>query len=488
MTSILDLPAELIANIFRHLDNSAIFDTRQANKHLERASFSFFAKHFFRKKGYMITTSSLNVLELISKHQGLRTQVQHIWFNPDCYTFTDGSFYPDDGVSEIYAEQQLSVGACSKAWRACREDHQALLCSDLLTQKLERVLRDLPNLQVIGMRRGEDHNPWGWSKLRSTVGADPRVLGPIPYEPIDALSGSTYLFIALMRSIAATGLQLKRLYTDSIEIDYIRPDLLPTETLAKACRSILYIELNATRAWLSPKYDREYATHIEPTQYGDGLVKLLGATTQLRELGLMIFPDRQQSHLVPPQGRQGFRPLSWQAGYPYIVLEKLSESVQLGQLQHVKLEKLATSANILTNMLRPCHERLQSLKLRDIRLVSENKEDQRPWQTFFKFLRDDCLKLRYLLLYHLAYDHGGVRFVEALPPRPPADPAVPRLETVANAGDFTDFENITAEATGREAVASKLEQITDRHWYGKNIFSYDLDEVLWHTDTSDEEW
>jgi hypothetical protein len=30
--------------------------------------------------------------------------------------------------------------------------------------------------------------------------------------------------------------------------------------------------------------------------------------------------------------------------------------------------------------------------------------------------------------------------------------------------------------------------LVNGHWYGRNLFSYEMDESLWHTDTSDEEW
>ena len=103
----------------------------------------------------------------------------------------------------------------------------------------------------------------------------------------------------------------------------------------------------------------------------------------------------------------------------------------------------------------------------------------------FEFLRDDCPKLSYLLLYHLTYQHGAISFVE----KPPiATPSQQPHGEPAGGEFFTDYANIVSEASGREQVEAKVKDLVDRHWYQKPMFSYAMDESLWHTDTSDEEW
>lgn len=84
MAQFLDLPSELIAHIFRHLDDADFLATRRGNKSLENASVPVFGRRFFRKKGYMITTPSLDVLQSVADSPKLRKYVQHVWFNPDC--------------------------------------------------------------------------------------------------------------------------------------------------------------------------------------------------------------------------------------------------------------------------------------------------------------------------------------------------------------------------------------------------------------------
>lgn len=75
--------------------------------------------------------------------------------------------------------------------------------------------------------------------------------------------------------------------------------------------------------------------------------------------------------------------------------------------------------------------------------------------------------------YHETTDMSGA-------PNPPyGEPAGGEL--------FTKYEHIAFEAKGREAVQARLEVVVERHWYQQPIFSYAMDEGLWHTDTSDEE-
>jgi len=535
MAGILDLPTELITGILQYLDDRDIFAARQTSTHVERTSFSFFAKRFFRKKGYLITSKSLHVLSSVAAHHELRKHVQHVWFNPDCFTFATPDYVGDtndenDEEAGVYGSlgdpvlkpgSDLSDVEMSRyqAYRDCLLDHAELLYTGRLEDELTAALRTLPNLKAIGMRRSEDHRPWGWRLLRDAVGHDPRDLGLIPTGPMRKLSGPTQLFIGLIRSLAASGVQLQRLYTDAVEIDNIPSRTLPDDMLVKACNSILYIELNATKGWLEqvrmPATRAHYRCLDDPRQYGEGLSRLLNATPNLREIGLQIFPDRKQSHLIPPLPRQ---PDSWRQSYQYLAVQHLVSHTHFSHLRRVKLEKFTTSPVNLIAMLKPSATSLTSLKLRDIRLLpdkalsanptqsQQQEHDQaRPWQPVFAFL-PSCHNLTYLLLNHLTHPTGSIRFIVELIPLPPPDPSVPRLETVANAGDFADYDNITVEAgrpnwesgkgllrqvelrEAREEVQRRVQGLAEGHWYGRNIFSYAMDETIWHTDTSDEEW
>ncbi|KAM0719142.1 hypothetical protein Q7P37_005047 [Cladosporium fusiforme] len=521
--TLLDLPSELIAGVFQCLDDVDIFAGREANKQLERASFSLFAKRFFRKKGYMITTPSIKVLKSVAAHEQLRPYVQHVWFNPDCFTFgalefikPDNDFKKANPYEENRKGEQLPFFTADEqnryeAYSACIEDYQRLIYSEEeLARELTTAFSTLPNLKAVGMRRSDQHSPWGWSHIKDAVGHDPRDLGDIPDSPSFMLSSSTQLYIALMKSLGTSGAKIQRLYTDAIEIDDIPPQTLPQDVVHAACNSVLYLEINATKGNLLTVPIPSTIITPRRSQTTSGLAKLLAATSRLRELGLMVFPDRKQSHLIAPQPQE---PSSWRQTYPYKTISHLSKSVELGNLRRLKLEKLTLSSEILLTFLRPSAQHLTSLKLRDIRLLPDNEEapntlspEIKPWRAIFSFLSTSTPRLSYLLLYHLSHATGGIRFVPNLPANPPQDPH-DSDETLSNEGDFTDYENIAVEVgmphsdpgllgperrrelvRAREAVRERVEKLVEGHWYGRNVFGYDMDETVWHTDTSDEEW
>jgi len=496
MPTILDLPSELIANAVSFLpSDSDIFATRLSNKYLERSSLSHFGKQYFRKKGYMLTTPSLDVLQFISTHDDLRKYVQHIWFNPDCFTFVRPDCAPDPQETPDPENPESLLDLLSpsdrkkyEAYRECMKDHTSLISDSAgrLQAKLAVILSNLPNLETVGMRRSEDHSPWGWSRLRDAVGEDPRVLGPIPSGPMRSVSSPTRLFMAVITAVAAAGVKLRRLYTDAIEIDSIPAQALTEEQLHAVCASIWYLEINATRAHLLWKEDPQTSA----STYGEGLVRLLKATTQLKEIGLQIFPDRKQSHLIAPSYRD---PESWRGSYPYLCLQRIVDSVRLEHLTRVKLEKVTTSPGILLSFLSPCKVNMTSLKIRDVRLLSDEHES-RPWQSIFTFLHRSCPNLEYLLFYHLMYETGGVSFVEDPPmPLPPSetDPTTgapnPPYGEPAGGELFSRYEHIALETKGVGEVSRRVGEVVERHWYHQPMFSYAMDDGLWHTDTSDEE-
>lgn len=505
MTRFLDLPVELIAEILIYLDTQDVFSLRQVSKHLEYATLSSFGRRYFRKKGYLITTPSLQTLWRVSEQDQLRKYVQHVWFNPDCYTFQEKAFTSPEQLSHGEAIQDLEFDLTAKeaeelenvqkrftAYRNCVADHEGLLYSPPeLANHLTIAFRNLPNLRAIGMRRSEDHRPWGWQKLRDTIGEDPRTIGQYREGPKRLLSGPTMLFIAVVNATAEAEVDLHRLYTDAIEIDNIPVEILPQAQLDVACQHLLYLEINIHRGWLKDDIDGKHIKCDNKDDYGEGLLRLLKAVPQLRELGLQIFADMMRSYMLPPTAAD---PNSWLAAYPHLTFKKQVDNVVLSNLTRLKLEKITTVPSVLKAFMEPSMLSLTSLKLRDIRLISE-KDQTRPWHPVFEFFRLHCKELTYMLLYHLMYESGGVSFVE----RPPTmvayldiqdqehNPNPPHGEP-AGGEFFTRYDHIALEASGLQKVESKLEQIVHGHWYQPPIFSYVMDDDLWHTDTSDEEW
>jgi hypothetical protein len=511
--TLLELPPELVVNIFHYLNDDDFFATRVVSKHLERASFSTFGKRFFRKKGYMITTASLDVLQDVASHEELRPYVQHVWFNPDCYTFgpllfPPGLFVDWDAVDagDRYSDDPEINKRNHQAHAACMEDHHSLIHSDrTLADKLTSAFSSLPNLKTVGMRRSDQHNPWGWRTLKEAIGRDPRELGDLPWIHQSGASGPTLLYAALMQALGTSGAAIQRLYTDAIEIDLISLRTLPLDVIQRACNSLLYLEINVTKGntstiYQTPDETTESARSREISQYGSGLINLLYSSPYLRELGLMIFPDRKQSHLMPPEE-------GWLRSYPFLALLHLSTSgIQLQNLRRIKLEKFTTTPETLISLLKPSAKNLTSIKLRDIRLLnaSPSPPTTRPWHDIFTFLSTSCPKLSYLLLYHLSHATGTIRFVETLPPLDRTDFWEEDLSEVVS---FTSYENLAVEAgtphsdpgtvgpekraaiaRAREAAGERVRALREGHWYGRNTFSYEMDEMVWHTDTSGEEW
>lgn len=555
MPQLLDLPSELIAAIFQHLDDDTdFFATRLANRSLETASLTPFGRRFFRKKGYMLTTPSLDVLDCVAKSSKLRKYVgsllhllttsnflvlifgryvQHVWFNPDCYTFISPACAPEEDIEcddaedesedehiEIVQRVDLLSDADSRKWKAYQEvmeDHQNLLDGDatILEKLLEEILSNLPNLKIIGMRRSEDHSPWGWRNLQQAVGEDPRVIGPIPTRPMPFLSDPTKLFKALVSAVATSGTCLQRFYTDAVEVDNMPMNWLRQDTLQTALRSMLYLEINVSKAVLPPSSTPYYRVLRDVGKCGDGLLKVFqAAAPTLLELGLQIFPELRRAHFM----YTGYGSDTWkQQSNQYITFDKIVENMRFEHLARLKLEKIVATPESLESFLFPSKDKLTSLKMRDIRLLNSEDGD-RPWERVFTFLLSSVPKLDYLLLYQLLYTHGGISFVEK-PPRPSSatiynpntgtpNPSTPQdlvnthdaghfayvygdlhaPEARGGGGTFREYEHITLEASGREEVVAKLGKVRERHWYCGNVYSYAMDEEVWHTDTSDEEW
>ena len=301
-----------------------------------------------------------------------------------------------------------------------------------------------------------------------------------------SLSDPTKLFLAVIVAAAAANVQLRRFYIDAIELDNIQPASLAQETLDKACGSIWYLEINITKAWLYKHQKTEFAP--ERGDYGSGLVKLLKATTQLKDMALQIFPDRQPTN---EQRDVEF----WRKSYPYICLQRAVESVHLPHLTRVKLEKVVTSPATVLAILSPCAGCLTSLKLRDVRLLSDEEHSQ-PWRSVFAFLLASCPRLDYLLFSRFLWDYGVVTFlgpsdVQSVRSRAPDTRSLSEIVSASSSGEafFLDDELLELNISSREAVARTLEELVERHCYHTWLSEIgSIDEMGWHTDTTDEDW
>ncbi|KAK1089002.1 hypothetical protein LTR48_001019 [Friedmanniomyces endolithicus] len=459
LTGLTKLPSELISAIVSFLEDSDVRTTRLTCRAIERASLAQFGHRFFRKKGYLITSPSLHVLACIAAHKDLKKYVQHVWFNPDCFTFVHPECAPDpqeapdpENPESLLQLLSLSDRKRYEAYQTVKQDHSDLLQTwgRQLQEVLTPVFAALPNLKTVGMRRSEDHAPWGWRRLKDSVGEDPRDLGPIPSGPMRSLSDPTKLFLAIIIAAAAANSQLRRFYIDAIELDNIHPASLAQETLDKACGAIWYLEINIAKAWLYKHQKNEFVPERE--DYGSGLVKLLKATTQLKEIALQIFPNRQPTNAQ----RDGD---FWRNSYPYICLQRAVES------------------------------------LRDVRLLSDEEHPQ-PWRSVFAFFLASCPKLDFILFSRLLWEHGVITFlgpldVQSVRSRAPDTRSLSEIVSASSSGEafFLDDELLELNISGRAAVARTLEELVERHCYHTWLSEIgSIDEMGWHTDTTDEDW
>jgi hypothetical protein len=85
------LPVELISKICNHLDFQQLVALRLSCRALYKSSLENFAKTFYRKTRFIVTSESLHGLEELSKSNGLREYVQELWMIP---TVFDGTKEP----------------------------------------------------------------------------------------------------------------------------------------------------------------------------------------------------------------------------------------------------------------------------------------------------------------------------------------------------------------------------------------------------------
>ena len=296
-----------------------------------------------------------------------------------------------------------------------------------------------------------------------------------------------------------------------IEIDNIKPEHLTQTTLTKACASIWYLEVNVTEGWLIENPNLDYTwRRAGSTECGHGLVRLLKATSNLKELGLQFVDYRPSNPSANPEDPRR----TSRKGYGDFCFKNVTENVQLNHLTKLKLEGLSTHTAHLLSLLTQCQSSLRSIKLSDVYLVGDADEGSEhwPWTSIFKALCEDCQDLEYLLLYHLGGFHAGVGLLED-----PFRPSAPRQTNDAHMNPsfivyVQGYEHAPVQARGKAAVYTKLQSIIEQYWYYSKDNAYTrMDDELWyvetlsklptglpadwcvyndfrHTDTSDEGW
>ncbi|KAJ5661065.1 uncharacterized protein N7484_000437 [Penicillium longicatenatum] len=146
------LPVELISKICNHLDFQQLVALRLSCRALYKSSLENFAKTFYRKIRFIVTSESLHELEELSKSNGLREHVQELWMIP---TVFDGTEEPLGMVSisskscrQVNGDELENRYAVHKAMLA---DNSNLLESEALSVRLRECMDRFKNLQTIGL-------------------------------------------------------------------------------------------------------------------------------------------------------------------------------------------------------------------------------------------------------------------------------------------------------------------------------------------------
>lgn len=500
-----DLPAELVCSLMNLLDNQDALTFRQTTRHIERSTFETFARRFFRKKGFLISPLALDVLQRIAKDAHLSRYVQHVWFNPDYFTFTQFETTTPTQIGDVFGYSISSTVKLDdqsyQAYSRGLEDHRELMRPDRLTPILCEAFRRFTNLQTVGMRRSEDHAAYGWSHLAQKIGHDPRLIGQSFNHMHGTMSRPGLLYIAMIQALAQADRRVQRLYTDAIELDHIEPNVMPPEVVRAACADLKYLEINtffrfpvvaSSEDARAPRQSRDEQEASEqlwaPGFTGGGLLQVLKATPRLQEVALQILPTVDASHLpsgVPAGTLRSLHAL--RLTHAHLVFADIVKGVQLSNLQRVKLERFTATGLELWSFLKSSADRLISLKLREVGLTRSD-DDVRPWQAFFETLSARCPKLS-TILFHDLLRKDGLSIQSVVLFEPPKSIPEPTDEEAGSQLDYIPgMHHALVKAAGIDQVATTLASISKGHWYHRlSLRIAELDDD-WHTDTSDEDW
>ncbi|KAF1972636.1 hypothetical protein BU23DRAFT_554851 [Bimuria novae-zelandiae CBS 107.79] len=153
--SLTGMPLELLVHLIAtYLPTKDLGALRLTNKYLEKALFDTFAKEFFTKKQFMLTTPSLQALVGISRHGALKKAMKHCIIGLESYKDTQNWLPPNADAS------------WKLAFHRGLADQFALMSSGRGRDLLAEAFRNLPNLETLGIRdynaqgRARDDNRW----------------------------------------------------------------------------------------------------------------------------------------------------------------------------------------------------------------------------------------------------------------------------------------------------------------------------------------
>ncbi|OAG11647.1 uncharacterized protein CC84DRAFT_1159122 [Paraphaeosphaeria sporulosa] len=140
--SLTGLPLELLVHLIAtYLPTKDFGALRLSNKYLERVLFDTFAKEFFTKKQFMLSTASLQTLVSISRHGAFNKTLRYVIIGLESFDTTDlSSLFSTMSPAQYNAFQKGSA------------DQFALSSSGRDRALLTEAFRNLQNLDTVGIR------------------------------------------------------------------------------------------------------------------------------------------------------------------------------------------------------------------------------------------------------------------------------------------------------------------------------------------------
>lgn len=377
------IPVELWTRITRQLDTHSLCNLRSTCRVVEHRTRGSFAKTFFTKKQFMITTPSLQALVDISRHETFSQTLRHVCFGTDNYSLTHFGEQVNDAVRAGFVDQFWLISTA--LWRGMVVD----------------ALRRLPNLLSIHMR---DYN--SPTKYRDGPGAVWRSCGAVTAEEKTGKEISMTNSLDTVNAIRLVDTLFQNILLAMVEADvrpinfeltlkaggvsdyvlYVQPQLRPVlEGFTK-----LHLDLN-NRTWQSNR-------HLSPR--GNGLKQFIAACPNLTSLRINF----QRSSEVTA------RFYSWLAGE---VADDDEDSIPPPELRYLKRLELGMCdlhESIPDALLARFESTLESITFWRIRLYHTDSRlttEENLWAKFLEHRSGTATKLREIVLGNLRQRQGG---------------------------------------------------------------------------------
>jgi hypothetical protein len=191
MTTIMDLPAELIISISSHLTTPELGLMRVSCKRIEQTLFDDFAKEFFTKRQFMIEHDSLNTLVAIANHPKLSAHLTEVLIS------THRRWRTSNTTDEVI----------ERRFNTMEPDHSVLIATGMARDLLREAFSKLPNLKSVGIRDFD-----GKGRIRDGPRARWRSWGwaAYPGEYLTIMDDASQLFALVVTAIGEACAQIPK--------------------------------------------------------------------------------------------------------------------------------------------------------------------------------------------------------------------------------------------------------------------------------------